>query len=252
MFAKTGAAAAALNECFRTRQTDKHYLCVVNGEVVVEGVDRLVVGSERGGEKGCNVYRHMIQKTQAERVRCYDIVEAGSSAGGVGGGKGKGGKGADESVKKRRTDDLVEAVLRCYPLVVISPFSPFKPIVTGTSTTSSSGSSSGKPTPITVDSIPPQPSTIKQTICRIELETGRKHQIRAQMAHIGHPIVGDVKYGAPQAFKQRDIALHACMLTITHPVTGKEMTFTAPPPALWSKRFGEGSLAAAIDEMNKY
>jgi hypothetical protein len=146
----------------------------------------------------------------------------------------------------------VEAVLRCYPLVVISPFSPFKPIVTGTSTTSSSGSSSGKPTSMTVDSIPPQPPSIKQTICRVELETGRKHQIRAQLAHIGHPIVGDVKYGAPQSFKQRDISLHACMLTITHPTTRKEMTFTAPPPALWSKRFGEDSLAAAIIEMNKH
>lgn len=87
------------------------------------------------------------------------------------------------------------------------------------------------------------------TICRIELETGRKHQIRAQMAHMGHPIVGDVKYGASQSFKQRDIALHAYMLTIAHPVTGKDMTFTAPPPALWSKRFGADSLAAAEGEM---
>ena len=80
---------------------------------------------------------------------------------------------------------------------------------------------------------------VVHTLCRIELETGRKHQIRAQMAHLGHPIVGDVKYGASQSFKQRDIALHAHTLTIAHPVSGEEMTFTAPPPALWSKRFGE-------------
>lgn len=58
-----------------------------------------------------------------------------------------------------------------------------------------------------------------QTLLAVELETGRKHQIRAQLAHIGHPIVGDVKYGAPQRFLSRDIALHAAVLSLPHPTT---------------------------------
>lgn len=58
-----------------------------------------------------------------------------------------------------------------------------------------------------------------QTLLAVELETGRKHQIRAQLAHIGHPVVGDVKYGAPQRFHSRDIALHAAVLAFPHPTT---------------------------------
>ena len=53
------------------------------------------------------------------------------------------------------------------------------------------------------------------TLIRIELETGRKHQIRAQMSHIGHPVVGDSKYGSTQ--KMRDLALHSHMLEFPHP-----------------------------------
>lgn len=47
------------------------------------------------------------------------------------------------------------------------------------------------------------------TLVRITLETGRHHQIRAQMAHIGHPILGDVKYGAHEAFPDQHLALYA-------------------------------------------
>ena len=48
-----------------------------------------------------------------------------------------------------------------------------------------------------------------KTIVKINLKTGRPHQIRAQLAHIGHPVVGDVKYGAPTALPDRSIALVA-------------------------------------------
>jgi 23S rRNA pseudouridine1911/1915/1917 synthase len=63
------------------------------------------------------------------------------------------------------------------------------------------------------------PKRTGQTLLAVELETGRKHQIRAQLAHIGHPIVGDVRYGAPQRFPSRDIALHAAVLSFPHPTT---------------------------------
>lgn len=66
------------------------------------------------------------------------------------------------------------------------------------------------------------------------LETGRTHQIRVHMAYIGHPLVGDERYGAGKKtpFDQGQ-ALHAWQLELVHPVTGERMQFTAPlPPEL--------------------
>lgn len=77
-----------------------------------------------------------------------------------------------------------------------------------------------------------------QSLVRVKLETGRKHQIRAQLAHVGHPIVGDVKYGAPQRFKLRDIALHAYRLSFLHPGTKQRMCFSCRVPSSWASRFG--------------
>lgn len=63
------------------------------------------------------------------------------------------------------------------------------------------------------------------------LETGRTHQIRVHMAHIGHPLVGDALYGgAPAAGLSRQ-ALHAWRLAFVHPVTGVPLAFQAPLPA---------------------
>ncbi|TNE54960.1 MAG: RluA family pseudouridine synthase [Bacteroidetes bacterium] len=63
-------------------------------------------------------------------------------------------------------------------------------------------------------------------------ETGRFHQIRAQLAHIGCPIVGDVRYGGP-VWREHAIKLHAWRLTILHPKTGERLELEAPPPADW-------------------
>lgn len=52
----------------------------------------------------------------------------------------------------------------------------------------------------------------------IQLETGRYHQIRAQLAHIGCPIVGDLKYGSTKTLPNEQIALHHSQLELTHPV----------------------------------
>lgn len=57
----------------------------------------------------------------------------------------------------------------------------------------------------------------------IELHTGKFHQIRAQLANIGCPIIGDLLYGSPQAYLPDAIALHACRLIFHHPVTGEEI-----------------------------
>lgn len=67
------------------------------------------------------------------------------------------------------------------------------------------------------------------------LETGRTHQIRVHMAHIGHPIIGDPLYGpAKDKWKLQGQCLHAGELTLTHPATGERMTFQAPLPAYFT------------------
>ena len=81
------------------------------------------------------------------------------------------------------------------------------------------------------------------TLVRAELETGRTHQIRVHLSHIGYPIVGDPEYGgrrrlpagaspelvaALEGFRRQ--ALHAAQLKLEHPVSGKEMAWEAPLP----------------------
>jgi 23S rRNA pseudouridine1911/1915/1917 synthase len=67
------------------------------------------------------------------------------------------------------------------------------------------------------------------TLVELTLETGRRHQIRVQLAAAGCPIVGDKKYGAATNPIKR-VALHATGLRFVHPVTRKEMVFTSPLP----------------------
>lgn len=61
------------------------------------------------------------------------------------------------------------------------------------------------------------------------LVTGRKNQIRIQLAHRGHPIVGDPNYGNGKGSSQR-LALHACVLAVTHPITRESLRFENPEP----------------------
>ncbi|MDO4584931.1 MAG: RluA family pseudouridine synthase [Planctomycetia bacterium] len=70
------------------------------------------------------------------------------------------------------------------------------------------------------------------SLLEIHLETGRKHQIRVQMAHIGHPILGDYKYGSRKPFPL-GIALHARTLTFQHPTLGTTLTLNADLPTTW-------------------
>lgn len=72
-------------------------------------------------------------------------------------------------------------------------------------------------------------------LLEIDLETGRHHQIRAQLAAIGCPIKGDLKYGFNRSNKDGGIHLHARQLRFEHPVTKKTVTILAPVPneTLW-------------------
>lgn len=75
------------------------------------------------------------------------------------------------------------------------------------------------------------------TLCRMQLETGRTHQIRVHMAFIGHPVLGDPVYGGGQTpFEKKHSVLfhgqclHAGELSFVHPTTGKQVTFRCDPP----------------------
>ena len=72
-------------------------------------------------------------------------------------------------------------------------------------------------------------------LLEIELKTGRHHQIRCQLAKIGCPIKGDLKYGFDRSNKGGGISLHARSLQFTHPVSKEEIKITAPVPndRLW-------------------
>ena len=70
------------------------------------------------------------------------------------------------------------------------------------------------------------------TLVQCRLETGRTHQIRVHLAHMGYPVVGDAVYGRRKArFAIQGQALHAKELHLRHPGTGEEMRFLAPLPA---------------------
>ncbi len=72
-------------------------------------------------------------------------------------------------------------------------------------------------------------------LLEINLETGRHHQIRCQLAKIGSPIKGDLKYGAPRSNPDGSISLHARHISFIHPVSKEKIEITAacPNDALW-------------------
>jgi 23S rRNA pseudouridine1911/1915/1917 synthase len=76
-------------------------------------------------------------------------------------------------------------------------------------------------------------SESSRSLLEIELETGRKHQIRLQLASAGCPIVGDVRYGAPSPLPSRSIALFAMQIVLEHPTRSEVLALTTPLPIGW-------------------
>jgi 23S rRNA pseudouridine1911/1915/1917 synthase len=70
-------------------------------------------------------------------------------------------------------------------------------------------------------------------LLEVELVTGLSHQIRAQLAAVGQPIMGDRKYGSRARLAQGKIALRAVSLSIRHPVRATELSIAADPPPHW-------------------
>jgi 23S rRNA pseudouridine1911/1915/1917 synthase len=66
--------------------------------------------------------------------------------------------------------------------------------------------------------------------------SGRTHQIRLHMAHVGHSLLGDARYGGPPSYAGRELPghmLHAASLRLAHPLTGEPLELTSPPPPLF-------------------
>ncbi len=75
------------------------------------------------------------------------------------------------------------------------------------------------------------PSTAPTTLLELALDSGRTHQIRVHMAAIGHPVIGDARYGRPDArLGPARFFLHAAELAFTHPGTGEPMAFSSSLP----------------------
>ena len=75
-------------------------------------------------------------------------------------------------------------------------------------------------------------SSEKLFLLEVDLQTGRQHQIRAQLAAVGLPIRGDDKYGFKRGNKDRSIQLHAWKLSFKHPISEQEVHLVAPLPLL--------------------
>lgn len=75
-------------------------------------------------------------------------------------------------------------------------------------------------------------------LVRCAPRTGRTHQIRLHMAHLGHPLLGDARYGGPTRYAGIDLPghlLHAAALSLRHPITGADLELASPLPALFAR-----------------
>ena len=79
-----------------------------------------------------------------------------------------------------------------------------------------------------------------RALVELELDTGRTHQIRVHMAHMGHPLTGDFLYGQEDRTLISRPALHSARMELCHPVHGERLTFTAPLPQDMEKLLRSG------------
>ena len=90
-------------------------------------------------------------------------------------------------------------------------------------------------------------STAQASLLLVRLHTGRSHQIRAQLAHRGLPLLGDKRYGAAGAFDGRNLALHCYRPEYSHSVTQESCWHPAPPSRTWRGHF-DSAVAAQLAE----
>ena len=82
-------------------------------------------------------------------------------------------------------------------------------------------------------------------LLEVHILTGRTHQIRVHMRHIGHPVAGDPIYGLQRGVRVERLMLHARLLCFTHPRTGERMRFTAPLPEAFARSLASNGVDPA-------
>lgn len=87
-----------------------------------------------------------------------------------------------------------------------------------------------------------------RTLLRLQLHTGRPHQIRLQAAERGHPVVGDMRYGASESWRAGEIVLHHAVLRLDHPAHPRRETFVAPVPDTWASVLSD-EMQASIERV---
>ncbi len=87
-----------------------------------------------------------------------------------------------------------------------------------------------------------------RTLLRLQLQTGRPHQIRLQAAERGHPVSGDSRYGATETWRDGEIMLHHTILRVDHPTRSRRETFVAPVPEAWGATLSD-DMQAALQRM---
>lgn len=93
----------------------------------------------------------------------------------------------------------------------------------------------------------------KFSLLTVDLYTGRKNQIRAHLSEMGHPVVGDRKYGADKPMMGKRLYLHAATLQIVHPHTKEPITFSAPtPPAFEALLTGQSTKTIATPKKGSH
>ncbi|QOJ00322.1 MAG: RluA family pseudouridine synthase [Phycisphaeraceae bacterium] len=197
VFAKDDETHWKLGRLFETRRVEKRYLAVVHGRVepAADAIE-LPIGPHPSREKGYRE-KHVV-----------------------------------------RHDELGKPSLTIYR--VRERFGLTPPAPTSTATTTPTPDTPGWRAPHAAPTAPtrrPAPSRGTDTdysLLELELKTGRTHQIRVHLSHLGWPIVGDDMYGG-RPYLARDgtpvierQALHAALLAFTHPMTGRELSFVAP------------------------
>lgn len=214
VFAKSDEAHWKLGRQFEHRRVDKRYLAVVHGRVEpdVDVID-LPIGPHPSREKGYRekyVVRH--DELGKPSVTIYRVRE---------GYWGSGEGGGEERDTRRGSGGGMG----------VAP--GWKPSAASSLRGSAASSAA---------------SGDRCSLVELELKTGRTHQIRVHLSHLGYPIVGDDMYGG-RAFVGADgatiidrQALHAAVLGFTHPISGERMEFTAPL---------RGDMAALVRELRR-
>jgi 23S rRNA pseudouridine1911/1915/1917 synthase len=142
----------------------------------------------------------------------------------------KGASRLSEQLRERALEKTYWALVQGTPQPAEAPLTHYHALdARGANVTATPGPGR-KPALLSYKVLRQLPGTAPVSLVEVELETGRKHQIRLQLAAIGHPILGDRVYGARQPFMPGGIALVAKRVRFAHPVhRQQQMTVELPP-----------------------